>query len=329
MIQTTCYVCRREWRSRLTGRKGKVTYQVWLICQLRVVVVEASAAVSPELSVGHALSADSAKELGEHLKDALAQVTGDRVGEMIWRSADDLSEDQVAALIVGLPDTIKTLAAKLLEAPADAAGVPPVAASLGADVTATLLLKPVLEPIESAVHALEVVGIAIGMLTGLHGLAIFCIKHLAHDKLGNVLTSAFKQVIDQVNICTVDDQPSAASSAAAGSTPSPPVLAAITSPPSSSGSAVVSREIAASPQSPSLPTVTATGSGETTNRVIPVEPSSETARKLRAVEELFSMSTTDRQESTRSPRDILLSTMAKDDQPADLPAATSDLSALD
>ena len=73
-------ICRRTRRSRLTGRRGKVTYQVWLVFDLHVDAAADSAAVAPELAVDPVLSADSAGDLGEHLQDAGAEVAGDRTG---------------------------------------------------------------------------------------------------------------------------------------------------------------------------------------------------------------------------------------------------------
>jgi hypothetical protein len=52
-------------------------------------------------------------------------------------------------------------------------------------VSATLLLKPVLEPLERVVHAFEVAGIVVRVVTVLHPLTVICAKHLAHDKLGS------------------------------------------------------------------------------------------------------------------------------------------------
>jgi hypothetical protein len=74
---------------------------------------------------------------------------------MFWE-IDDLSDDQIASLVANLPDLVKSLLAEPLRWIASAAGAPASAAAFGADVLATLLLKPVLEPLERVVHALEV-----------------------------------------------------------------------------------------------------------------------------------------------------------------------------
>ena len=78
---------------------------------------------------------------------------------------------------------VKTLGEKPLDILGDAAGFPAPVVSLGADVSATLLLKSALEPLESTVHMLEVVGIVLGLATGMHPLVITCVKHLAYDEV--------------------------------------------------------------------------------------------------------------------------------------------------
>ena len=206
VMRVTCFVCRRKRRRRGSGDKDAGTYKVWLILELRL-----KKEVSPdrEPSVDPALGADDAEKLGERLREAIAESVAGQVEEMVWTTADDLSDEQVTDFIAGLPDAVKTLVEQSLDSLAGAAGVPAPVALLGADVTAILLLKPVLEPIEDAVHALEVVGIVIGLVAGLHPLVITCVKHLAHDELGSVLTNAFQWVIRPSDAGALDDQPSA------------------------------------------------------------------------------------------------------------------------
>ena len=78
------------------------------------------------------------------------------------------------------PDTVRSLAVAPTAALLSLAGVPGPAASFGADVTTAALLKPVLGPLDGAVHAFEVVGVVVGLLTGLHPLVITCMSHLVH-----------------------------------------------------------------------------------------------------------------------------------------------------
>lgn len=124
-----------------------------------------------------------------------------------------------------------TLISKPLDSLATAAGISAPVASFGADVTATMLLEPIVGPVEKSVHFLEVAGIVIGLATGLQSLVVICVKHLAHDEFGNALTGAFKQFINQItgstDARTVDEHqsvsslPSTTGSATASQEPAP------------------------------------------------------------------------------------------------------------
>jgi hypothetical protein len=79
-------------------------------------------------------------------------------------------------------------------------------------VSATLLLKPVLEPLERAVHAVEVAGIVVGLVMGLHPLAVICAKHLAHDELGSAMATGARQLITGAGVQEASAAPPAARS---------------------------------------------------------------------------------------------------------------------
>lgn len=95
------------------------------------------------------------------------------------------------------------------------AGLPAPAASFSTDVVTTALLKPVLEPVESAVHAFEVAAIVIGLLAGLHPLVITCVKHLAHDELGSALSGAFEHLLSQAGVRASEQPPTVSTADAA------------------------------------------------------------------------------------------------------------------
>ena len=129
---------------------------------------------------------------------------------MVWKIGDGLSDKEIADLVASLPDSVKTLVQEQLDGLAQVAGVPAPVASLGADVTANLVLSPVLRPVENDLHTLEVVGIVVGLVTGLHPLAIICAKHLAHDELNSMLATAIKQAMSSPSTETLDGMPSVA-----------------------------------------------------------------------------------------------------------------------
>jgi hypothetical protein len=246
-VQVPCYGYCLKRRLDIPGCKR--TYQAWSVCEL--LLEEEPAALSAHPSVSPAPSAGAAGELSKRVEEAVADVVAGRVVEMVWKTSD-LPEGQVAGLIADLPDAIRTLAVKPLESLADSAGAPAPMASVGADAAATLVLMPVLEPAENAVHGLEVAGLMIGMVTGMHWLATTCIQHLAHDDLTSAVVGAVKQMVSHVNAQALDGQPSGARGAVAGP-------AASGSAESPEGWAAAGHETA-EPQRPSLPTVSATGS---------------------------------------------------------------------
>jgi hypothetical protein len=130
----------------------------------------------------------------------------DHVEEKIWK-ADNLSDDQAATLVINLPGTLRSLAAAPLASLASGDGVPGPAASFGADVAAAALLKPVLGPVDGLIHAFEVAGVIVALLTGVHPLVVTCVKYLAHDEIGSLLSRAFERVLDQVTTEPAQHEP--------------------------------------------------------------------------------------------------------------------------
>jgi len=200
----TCYVLRKPHES--ISRGGKTIYQVWIV--IEVLPVGEDALSEPETDP--VLDADAAEKLSERLREAVAEVVAGRIEGVVWKT-DDGSEEQVADFVAGLRDVVKTLVQTPLASLAAGVGVPAPIARFSAEVSATLVLKPVLEPVESALHALEVAVIALGSMTGLpHPLVITCVKHLAQDELGSALTSAINQIMKPSDAQALDDKQSTA-----------------------------------------------------------------------------------------------------------------------
>lgn len=225
-----------------------------------------------------AQGAGTAEELGTRLRESVADVAAGRVEGMVWKVTDDLWEEQVADLIAELPDVVKAMAEKPPDFLGEAAGIPAPVAAFGTDVTVTFLLEPVLDPVEKTIHACEVVGLAVALLTGLHPLAAFCVKHFARDELGSVLAKGFEKLMSLASAQAVDDQ------SIVGSLSS---MAAAIDPGSAAGSgpealAAVNHEPAAA-QPPSLPTMAGAANPETfsTNREGSARLSSDSAKRLR------------------------------------------------
>jgi len=184
VVMVTCYLGRRK-RGSSAGHDGEYTYEVWVVAEVR-----SEAAVATERPGDHPIDASSAERLGEQLREAVADVEASHVEGLIWKS-DDIPEGQLDGFIAGLPDRLQTLADKQLGALARTAGMPAPAAPISGEVAGAMLLKPALKPVKSAVRGFEVAGAVIGVLTGAHGLAFTCVKHLVGDMLGALLSQMF------------------------------------------------------------------------------------------------------------------------------------------
>ncbi len=190
MYEVAYYLGRRG-RDTAGDGDGEYAYEIWVVAELQP--AEAAPARPLQPSVDRELSPESASNLGKDLEAAIDEVVARRVEGMVWK-IDDLSEGQAAALI-DLPDTLQALAVKPLDGLADTAGLPAPEASFSSDVAGTMLLKPIMEPVENVLHGLEIVGTITAVLTGAHGLLVTCLKHLIHDKLGGMLSDAFGRTI--------------------------------------------------------------------------------------------------------------------------------------
>lgn len=221
---------------------------------------------------------------------------------------------------------------------------------------------------ERAVHAFEVAGIVIGLVTGLHPLVITCVKHLVHDELGAALTDAFKQIMSPAEARTAADQSfipgrfelassTTATSSAAVADPGPVAggetsahrglgprdeasprvtETATASPRSSTGQTAVNHEPAA-PQRPALPTIASTGDRKITgmmNREGAEKLSPDGEKLLRAAAaigfgEQDGTSMMDRANSPAlSPGELLRRLTGIYDQPDDPGMATSPIEAV-
>jgi hypothetical protein len=184
------YCVGRRKRDPVDDGDGEYTYEIWITAEPR------PAQIAPARSSDPPVKAELGPESGgalDDLKQAIEAVAAGRVEGMAWK-IDDLSE-RGAARLIGMPGRLRVLAGEPLDTLARAAGVPAPAASFSGDVASSMLLKPILAPVDSALRDLEIVGAVIGLLTGLHWLSVTCVKRLVHRELGSALTRAFDRVI--------------------------------------------------------------------------------------------------------------------------------------
>jgi hypothetical protein len=161
-------------------------YQVWLLVQ------EVGPGDRPKAAPTQAQAADtdgSNEAMQERFQDAMADVLAGRIEGTVWRIAG-LGPAEATNVLTGIPDAISEPLQEQLEKALVGAGIPVSAAGLGADMAATFLLQPILEPLEEAVHALEAAGIVVGLvLASPHVMVVFA-KPLIHDKIGSLLSEA-------------------------------------------------------------------------------------------------------------------------------------------
>jgi hypothetical protein len=206
----TCYLCRRKRRGTDPDR-DEIFYQVWLHVEAHT-AGEAAPLAEPVLDT--ALNHSSAELLREQLIEDLSEGLADSLEDSVWKTVDDLSGQQFADFIANLPDSMKAVLGDPVESMATSAGVALPVARLGGDVAATLVLRPILEPVEKTVHGLEVIGIVVGLVTGMHPLIIVCAKHLAHDELGSLAAAGFEQFMKAPETHELTKKPSVVGSPA-------------------------------------------------------------------------------------------------------------------
>jgi hypothetical protein len=127
-VRRSRYVCRRK-RNDHADDEYEYSYDVWF-----TVVQETGTSA---VTVDGALSEDTAADLAERLREAVADVIADRLEGVVWH-ADDLSAEQATDLVCSLPDTMKSVVGKPLGTLTDLAGLPEPAASFSADVVSAL-----------------------------------------------------------------------------------------------------------------------------------------------------------------------------------------------
>jgi hypothetical protein len=115
-----------------------------------------------------------------------------------WQTSDDLSFEQAINFLTGVSDSLHEVVESSLESLADATALPVPVNIVGSNVIATMLTKSAAEPIEDLTHGLELLGIFLGLVTGLHPLVMTCAKYLIHDELGNALTHAINSALDSM-----------------------------------------------------------------------------------------------------------------------------------
>ena len=139
--------------------------------------------------------------LGERLRDAIADTAADDAVSMffgVWSDADGLSYLEAVDAVSEIPEALKE---QFGQSVADLApnAVPVSVSGFTGDVAATLILKPITQPIGKLVRIAEMAGLVIGLLTGFHPLAVACAKRLAVGSLTSRLADGLNQALTDLS----------------------------------------------------------------------------------------------------------------------------------
>src|SRR6202042_1116912 len=84
--------------------------------------------------------------------------------------------------------------------------IPGPAGAAAGGVVSNLVLRGVDSEIQGVVRTCEYVGIAVGLATGLHPLAIACVKHLARDEISRQMSAAIGRVFEGTDVIVGREQ---------------------------------------------------------------------------------------------------------------------------
>jgi hypothetical protein len=151
--------------------------------------------------------------LGEQFVDAASHYAGQRMGDDVdrvvlqrWQTRDAWGAETVANALGQLDGWLHGLAAQPVRAAAQAAGAPPPVAVTVGGIASELVLAQLDEQVRDATVFCEIVGIAVGLATGLHPLAVTCAKSLARTQVDAVLGQAARDVFSGQADITADPQ---------------------------------------------------------------------------------------------------------------------------
>jgi len=141
-------------------------------------------------------NASTTEEILKRLKEAALSVLSDKITGLVWTTGY-LGKDQALRVLNWLgnePDILQESLTQSLARPAAEAGAPEPLTDFSAGSVAEMLLDPILKPVRDGTHVIEIAGVVIGALTGVHPLAFLCAKLLAHDEISSSIAKALAQL---------------------------------------------------------------------------------------------------------------------------------------
>ena len=106
----------------------------------------------------------------------------DRAASQVWVTSESFPETDLAGICSGISDGLTTLVERPLAAAGTQLHIPGPVDAAGAGIGAGLILEPVTGPLGNAARLCEIVGVGIGLLTGLHPLVLASAKLLARSR---------------------------------------------------------------------------------------------------------------------------------------------------
>ena len=141
-----------------------------------------------------------ASDRGEALRAATADYFAGQVEDKLdiswWETRDNFPLSSAADDLDKSAELLRSLAERPLAMAAHAAGADGPAVSILIGITAEAATKRLTAPVEDAARLCEVVGVLVGLATGMHPLVVACANRLVHDQLGSALAGAFERLID-------------------------------------------------------------------------------------------------------------------------------------
>ncbi len=139
--------------------------------------------------------------LGEAASDYVAAEWGDPAFAAItdrWVTQNTFPETAAAEVCDRIGSRLNVIVAKPLDTLATDIRLPGIATVPVAGIGADLILQPVTEPLGQAAEFFEIVGVVVGVATGLQPLTLAAAKMLAHDKFHDLLARGVREAASRV-----------------------------------------------------------------------------------------------------------------------------------
>jgi hypothetical protein len=147
----------------------------------------------------HSVSKDRREQIRAAVADDAATWVQDQLGVTWWQTPQSFPLSEAADFFGGSADWLRGLIEHPVADALSAAGAAGPAVPVDAGITANFVTARVTAPLEGAARICEIVGIVIGVVTGMHALVMACANRLAHDEVHRELARGFEQIINSIN----------------------------------------------------------------------------------------------------------------------------------